>query len=297
VLDVAEQLRRYGEAVEIAAMRAEPPIVTVGHPRGRGPRLLAAVCVLLAFAAAVAFLALRSTERETPLITRPDDPESPAPPSTEEGSVPTAPGVVSGTAVWMLPTDQRGSLWVGACPGEALPPGCDGLLTSMIDPEGRYQLSLPADEPGSWSLAAYVIGDGGPVTGPARVVTPSQPTSEPYDLVVRARVLEVRVVGPDGEPFPLNADGGGPAGLMICPGAVPAGQDCPGQWTSSDHEGDGTIQIILDPGVRYGLGAFALNIGAPDPWISPTGDEFHFAENVEVLGADVLDGTTFVIRV
>ena len=53
----------------------------------------------------------------------------------------------------------------------------------------------------------------------------------------------------------------------------------------------------VDPTVTYRLTPFIANSGWPCPqYISPTGDTFHFGDTRDILGADLIAGTTFVIH-
>ena len=98
----------------------------------------------------------------------------------------------------------------------------------------------------------------------------------------------LRVVDGEGNPFPA-----GSAGVQACGGAgYPA---CDPHVVAVDTDGDGNVRLGLDPTTLYTINAFAMNTGWPDPWVSPDGTEFHFSATVTLLGADLADGTVFVV--
>ncbi|MGH9289773.1 MAG: hypothetical protein ACRD0V_16015 [Acidimicrobiales bacterium] len=98
----------------------------------------------------------------------------------------------------------------------------------------------------------------------------------------------LRVVDGQGNPFPA-----GTAGVQACGGAgYPA---CDPHVVSVDSDGDSKVRLALDPTTLYTINGFAVNTGWPDPWLSEDGTEFHFSATVTVLGADLQDGTVFVV--
>jgi len=98
----------------------------------------------------------------------------------------------------------------------------------------------------------------------------------------------LRVVDGQGNPFPA-----GTAGVQACGGAgYPA---CDPHVVAVDSDGDGSVRLELDPTTLYTVNAFAMNTGWPDPWVSEDGTEFHFSATVTLLGADLEDGTVFVV--
>jgi hypothetical protein len=98
----------------------------------------------------------------------------------------------------------------------------------------------------------------------------------------------VRVVDGDGNPFPA-----GTAAVQACGGTgFPA---CDPHVVAVDHDGDGNVRIELDPTTTYTVNGFATNTGWPDPWVAPDGTEFHFSPTVTLTGAELQDGTVFVV--
>jgi hypothetical protein len=95
----------------------------------------------------------------------------------------------------------------------------------------------------------------------------------------------VHVLDGDGNPFPI-----GTAAVMATPTAPG------GSMTVFSADADGNAWIVLDPTVEYNLTAFATNTGWPNPWVNPDdGTEFHFSAPLIILGADLVEGTTFTV--
>jgi hypothetical protein len=98
----------------------------------------------------------------------------------------------------------------------------------------------------------------------------------------------VRVVDGAGNPFPA-----GTAAVQACGGT--GYPQCDPHVVAVDFDGDGNVRLELDPATVYTVGGFATNTGWPDPWVSPGGTEFHFSPTVTLTGAELQDGTVFVV--
>jgi hypothetical protein len=98
----------------------------------------------------------------------------------------------------------------------------------------------------------------------------------------------LRVVDGQGNPFPAAT-----AGVQACGGG--GYPECDPHVGAIDSDGDGNVLLALDPTTQYTINGFAMNTGWPDPWVSPDGTEFHFSQTVTVLGADLENGTVFVV--
>ncbi|HET6954914.1 MAG TPA: hypothetical protein VFI47_31420 [Acidimicrobiales bacterium] len=120
------------------------------------------------------------------------------------------------------------------------------------------------------------------VSAPTEVTVPRSP-HDPVSLTISTRTVGVRVVDGEGNAFPERT-----AGIMAIP---PSTGWMSGGWTDAA----GNVLLFLDPTVEYDVSAMATNTGWPNPWVSPDGTEFHFSEGVRVLGADLAEGTTFVV--
>ena len=76
-------------------------------------------------------------------------------------------------------------------------------------------------------------------------------------------------------------------------------------YSSPGALGSGTIhsEFVLipepfgaqGPTTVYTVGGFATNAGWPDPWVAPDGTEFHFSPTLTLTGAELQDGTVFVV--
>jgi hypothetical protein len=99
------------------------------------------------------------------------------------------------------------------------------------------------------------------------------------------KVLDVR-----GNPFPQ-----GTAGLLACPlqgWSVPCTHLLVGI-----ADANGVVQLKVSPTVQYRFSGFVVNTGWSCPgFVSPTGDEFHFSDNVDAFGRELARPTTFAIR-
>lgn len=100
--------------------------------------------------------------------------------------------------------------------------------------------------------------------------------------------VDILVVDDDGRPFPEGA------GVIACPVegfSVP----CSSLVFGADHDGDGHVDVTVDPDVMYRANAFVTNTGWDDPHFIVGDTTFHFSAAVEVPGSD-LDGRTFVVH-
>lgn len=137
-------------------------------------------------------------------------------------------------------------------------------------------------------FATVTVGQGFPpssfAVGPVTEVTVPRSPRSPVPLTISTRAVELRVVGFEGAAFAV-----GTAAVMAIPTSTR-------WWSVANADADGDVLLFVDPGVEYTINAFATNTGWPEPWVSPDGTEFHFSElRLTVLGADVEEGTTFVV--
>jgi hypothetical protein len=160
---------------------------------------------------------------------------------------------------------------------------------------GGTPLSRPVTGMVASGGAGYlmVAEDGGIFTFGATPFYGSLGANPPAVPIVSVGVLSgtpVRVVGPDGRPFPA-----GTAGVQACAGEGWP-KPCDQFIEMRDLNGDGDVVISLNPDVVYGVSGNARNTGWAEPWVAPDGTEFHFSDNLRVLGQDLPSGTTFVVR-
>lgn len=196
---------------------------------------------------------------------------------------------LTGTVSWVGGPDSRVTLGVSACPIDEQGPRCPSLRRTMVAADGSYSLPLPYGRPSTWTVNAFLsVGWDLPVSvalGPPTEVTVPRSPHDRLPLTISARVVGLRVVDGEGNAFPV-----GTASVMAIPTSPGAGWRVPG----ADANGD--VLLLADPAVEYNVNAFATNTGWPDPWVSPDGTEFHFSQNsVTALGADLVEGTTFVV--
>jgi hypothetical protein len=197
---------------------------------------------------------------------------------------------LTGKVTWVGGPDSRATLGVAACPIDEPGPLCPSLRHTQTAADGSYSLSLPYGRPSTWKVNAYVgVGPSIPpvsvaLGAPAEITVPRSPHDQ-LPLAISTRVVGMRVVDGDGNAFPE-----GTASVMAIPTSPTVGMSVAG----ADANGDALL--FVDPAIEYSVNAFATNTGWPDPWVSPTGQEFHFSQNgVRALGADLQDGTTFVV--
>jgi hypothetical protein len=97
--------------------------------------------------------------------------------------------------------------------------------------------------------------------------------------------------------FFVTDDAGNPlpkASLMVCNRNINPG--CSGYTSLHSADADGWIRVAFEPTTSYQLNAFVTDTGWPCPWISPTGQTFHFSPIIEKLGQDYPARTTLVIH-
>ena len=100
-----------------------------------------------------------------------------------------------------------------------------------------------------------------------------------------ANTIRVKVVDPTGQVLPNT-------GVMVC-------QKTPTPCSSPTVPGpalDGYIRIGLTPDIVYDMTGFVSGTGWPCPWVSPSGDGFHFAPGLEDLGAAFPDPFIMVLH-
>jgi hypothetical protein len=199
---------------------------------------------------------------------------------------------IEGTVTWVgRPDSMATTIRVAACPGDEPAPFCPNRRATTAADDGSYSLPLPYGRPTTWDVFA-VVSVGSPSPGPSLALTtpveatvPRSPHA-PVSLAITTRAVGMRVVDGAGNAFPEG---------MTSVMAVPTSSSGPGMSVGG-ADANGDALLLVDPAVEYNVNAFALNTGWPDPWVSPDGTEFHFSRNsVTALGADLLEGTTFVI--
>lgn len=195
---------------------------------------------------------------------------------------------VHGTATWLGDPASDATLGVAACAIGESAPLCPSLQSAAVATDGSYSLTLPRGSAGTWNVFVLVTrGDLNPpdtwaLGAPTEVTVPRSP-NRPVPLAISTRTVGVRVVDGDGNAFPERT-----AGIMA---TLPANGWMSGGWTDAA----GNVLLLLDPAAEYTVGAMATNTGWPNPWVSPDGTEFHFSPSITVRGADLAEGTTFVV--
>jgi hypothetical protein len=195
---------------------------------------------------------------------------------------------VEGSVTWLGGPDSRATLGVGACAIGESGPNCPSLRTTTAAADGSYSLALPYGRPSTWNVFALVtVGelfppDSWAVSAPTEVIVPRSPL-DPVSLTISTRTVGVRVVDGEGNAFPERT-----AGIMA---TQPSTGWMSGGWTDAA----GNVLLFLDPTMEYDFTAMATNTGWSNPWVSPDGTEFHFSQTVRALGADLAEGTTFVV--
>lgn len=149
--------------------------------------------------------------------------------------------------------------------------------TSIVPTEATIAPTTAAVAP---SVSAAATSTSTSSTSPPTTTSPPVVTG-PDGL----RRVNVRVVGPNGTPFPKST-----VTAQACP---VTGDPCAYAGVVDDA---GTVYLELDPDVQYNINAMVRNTGWANPWISPTGVGFHFSESIERTGAELEDGTVFVIE-
>lgn len=192
---------------------------------------------------------------------------------------------VEGTVTWIGGGDSGATLEVGACPIDEPAPLCPSLHRTTVAADGSYSLALPTGQRRTWNVfAAVFVARSFALSPPTEVTVPRSP-HDAFPFTISTRAVGTRIVDGEGNPFPE-----GTASVMAIPTSMP------GYFNIAGADANGDAVLLVDPGVEYGVNAFALNTGWPDPWVSPDGTEFHFSQNsVTAFGADIEEGTTFVI--
>ncbi len=210
--------------------------------------------------------------------------------AVEAGTAPPSPAAfeVEGSVVWLGGPVTGATVHVGACAIGESAPLCPSHRSTTVAADGSFSLALPYGQPSTWNVYASVtVGDLFPpdtwaLSGPTEVTVPRSP-HDPVSLTISTRTVGVRVVDGEGNAFPERT-----AGIMA---TLPSTGWMSGGWTDAA----GNVLLLLDPTTEYDVTAMATNTGWPNPWVSPNGTEFHFSESVRVRGADVVEGTTFVV--
>ena len=88
-----------------------------------------------------------------------------------------------------------------------------------------------------------------------------------------------------------------PSGLLYCDLAVSTVQNgaCNPPASAASQSPDGFIRVALAPDKTYRINSFVTGTGWPCPWISPTGQTFHFSPPFESLGSSLPGLSTLTI--
>ena len=88
-----------------------------------------------------------------------------------------------------------------------------------------------------------------------------------------------------------------PSGLLYCDLAVSTVQngECNPPASAASQSPDGFIRVALAPDKTYRINSFVTGTGWPCPWISPTGQTFHFSPPFESLGSSLPGLSTLTI--
>ena len=114
----------------------------------------------------------------------------------------------------------------------------------------------------------------------------------PVFRILRPATAVVRIVDGDGRAFPPGV-GGVKACVIDNSGQCPVGNE---RWRiAHDDDGDGTLEIGLDPGVMYEVQGIANNSGWCNPWTGGGDTEWHFGNIISPVTADQLQGKLFVV--
>lgn len=211
--------------------------------------------------------------------------------ASEIGPTPAA-FTVKGTVTWVGRPDSTTVVGVAACPSDEPVPACASRRSTTAAADGSYSLPLPHGRSSTWAVFAVVgVGSSLPpvslaTSAPTEVTVPCSPHAT-VSFAITTRAVAMRVVDGDGNAFP-----GGMTSVM----AIPTSSSAAVGMSVGGADANGDALLLVDPTVEYNVNAFAQNTGWPNPWVSPTGIEFHFSRNgVTALGADLQEGTTFVI--
>jgi hypothetical protein len=219
-------------------------------------------------------------------------------PAGAAGTESTPPAfTVEGSFTWVGGPDSRATQAVGACPVEQPGPGCASLRLATVAADGSYSLGLPYGKPSTWNVFP-ILSFGGesfypPLSfriGPSTEVTVPRSPHAPVPLTISARAVGLRVVDSEGGIFPANT-------ALVLASTDPEAPVGPAEWSSGGTDAAGNVLLFVDPTALYYVTAMALNTGWPDPTsVGDDGTTFHNAdETLLLLGADIEEGTTFVI--
>ncbi len=180
----------------------------------------------------------------------------------------------------------------------------DGHLEITVQSDTRYVVGAfvtGTGWPGGWRNehgTVYHFSDGVQLVASLRgkevvaSVTDDRKGTFPVFNIIRPQLVTVRVVQADGSPFPP-----GVGGVKAC--VVDRGSACRGsdpEWrVAHDKDGNGTVEVDLDPGVNYEVQGIANGTGWCNPWFSADGTEWHFGNTVSPVTAEQLRGTQFVV--
>lgn len=214
-------------------------------------------------------------------------------PAGAAGTKPTPPAfTVEGTFTWIGGPDSRVAQAVGACPveqpGQTLCADPADLRLATVAADGSYSVGLPYGKPSTWNVFP-ILSYGSesfypPLNfrfGPSTEVTvPRSPV--PVPLTISARAVGLRVVDSEGGIFPANT-------AMVMATTDPEDPVGPSEWNIGGTDAAGNTVLFVDPATLYYVTAIATDDG---------GTTFHNAtETLLLLGADIEEGTTFVIPV
>jgi hypothetical protein len=210
-----------------------------------------------------------------------------------------------------------GSAGVGVCRNGMPQTACPAAQFSQAldaDGDGHAEIAVQSDT--RYVVGAFVTGTGWPggwrdqhgtvyhfsdqvqlevsLRGQQVIssVTDDRKGTFPVFNVIRPEGVSVRVVQANGSPFPP-----GVGGVMAC--VVDSGDTCQGsdpEWrVAHDDDGDGTVEVGLDPGVKYQVSGIANGTGWCNAWLGADGAEWHFGNSVSPVTADQVRGTLFVV--
>lgn len=294
--DLLEQLRQYGEAVEWRALEVEPATFRQ-TPRPHWPMAIAAaVLALILTGAVLRLIDAGNGDQTTVAVTTPTlVAPTTLPPATTVPEDPT----VRGRATWTGARDDRGQLRVGACPSDLQDPGCPGMQSTDVNPDGSFSLRLPPNiAGGQWDVAAYVTADEkdcvfhctwqGARAGAVTTVSEAAPPVD-LQLAVGARILDLFVRDRNGDPF----EGGG---VVVSDIRCVTGT-CPPELAKSfkaASPADGRARVVVALDRTYEIVGIAQGNDWPNPrYIGTT--TFWSSPPVTGRGSEVEDG--LVLRV
>lgn len=87
-----------------------------------------------------------------------------------------------------------------------------------------------------------------------------------------------------------------PSGLLYCdPAVVPVENGSCISSSLASQSPDGYIRVALAPDTTYRINSFVTGTGWPCPWVSPTGQTFHFSPLFDSLGSSLPSLSTLTI--